>query len=81
MTSPQRTWGGRFEGGMDELTRDYTAGVDRDLFEPDIAGSIAHARMLGKQGIISAEDAAELERGLWQVLAEYESGDFALTVA
>lgn len=73
MTSPQRTWGGRFEGGMDELTRDYTAGVDRDLFEPDIAGSIAHARMLGKAGIIPAEDAQAIVAGLADVLADFRA--------
>ena len=61
------------KGGMDELTRDYTAGVDRDLFEPDIAGSIAHARMLGKAGIIPAEDAQAIVAGLADVLADFRA--------
>lgn len=73
MTSPQRTWGGRFDGGMDELTRDYTAGVDRELYEHDIAGSVAHARMLGKQGIIPAEDADAIVAGLADVLADFRA--------
>ena len=50
----KRTWGGRFDGGMDQLTQEYTAGLDRDFWAHDITGSIAHARMLGKQGIIPA---------------------------
>jgi argininosuccinate lyase len=51
------------------------------LVREDIRGSIAHARMLGRQGIVGVEDAATLERGLWQVLSEVEAGDFTLTIA
>jgi argininosuccinate lyase len=70
----QRTWGGRFEGDMDALTRDYTAGADQSLYEHDIAGSIAHARMLGIQGIIPAEDAAAIVAGLAVVLDKFRAG-------
>ncbi|MFN0095147.1 MAG: argininosuccinate lyase [Dehalococcoidia bacterium] len=70
----QRQWGGRFEGDMDALTRDYTAGADRTLFEHDIAGSVAHARMLGRQGIIPAEDAGAIVAGLAEVLADWRAG-------
>lgn len=70
----QRTWGGRFEGDMDALTADYTAGMDRDLWEHDIAGSVAHARMLGKAGIIPAEDAEAILRGLAEVLEDFRAG-------
>lgn len=73
MAGEQRTWGGRFAGDMDALTRDYTAGVDQHLYEHDIAGSIAHARMLGKQQIIPAEDAEAIVSGLALVLAEFRS--------
>ncbi len=69
-----RTWGGRFEGDMDTLTRDYTAGVDAQLYEFDIQGSIAHARMLGAQGIIPAEDADALVTGLARVLDDFRTG-------
>ncbi len=72
--SQQRTWGGRFEGGMDQLTQEFTAGMDRDFWAHDIAGSIAHARMLGKQGIIPAEDADAIIGGLGEVLADYQAG-------
>jgi len=75
MTGEQRTWGGRFEGSMDDLTRDYTAGVDRDLYEHDIAGSVAHARMLGATGIIPADDAAAIVAGLGRVLERFRAGE------
>ncbi len=74
MTKEQRQWGGRFEGGMDELTRDYTAGSDRGLYEHDITGSIAHARMLGKQGIIPQADADAIVAGLREVLEDFRAG-------
>ena len=70
----QRTWGGRFEGGMDALTQEFTAGMDRDFWEHDIAGSIAHARMLAKQGIIPAEDAEAILRGLEAVREDFRAG-------
>jgi argininosuccinate lyase len=59
---------------MDALTRDYTAGADRDLYEHDIAGSIAHARMLGACGIIPAGDAAAIVAGLEQVREDFRAG-------
>ncbi len=70
----QRTWGGRFEGDMDRLTRDYTAGSDEGLYEYDIAGSVAHARMLGKQGIIPVQDADAIIMGLGEVLEDFRAG-------
>lgn len=74
MAGEQRTWGGRFSGDMDLLTQEYTAGSDRDLYEFDIAGSIAHARMLGKQGIIPAADADAIVAGLALVLEQFRAG-------
>jgi argininosuccinate lyase len=74
VTTEQRTWGGRFQGDMDELTRDYTAGLDQSLYEDDIAGSIAHARMLGKQHIIPSEDADAIVGGLAEVLDDFRAG-------
>ena len=75
MSEEQRTWGGRFEGSMDDLTRDYTAGVDRDLYEHDIAGSVAHARMLGATGIIPEGEAAAIVAGLGAVLERFRAGE------
>ncbi len=63
-------WGGRFEKSLDERALRYTTSlpVDRRLFEWDVLGSIAHARMLGRAGIIPAEDAASLVEGLGALL-------------
>ena len=75
MSDGERTWGGRFGEAMSDLTRDYTAGADRDLYEHDIAGSIAHARMLGKQGIIPAADADAIVAGLARVRERFRAGE------
>jgi argininosuccinate lyase len=78
-----KAWGGRFAQEPDRRLEAFNASVAFDvrLVREDIRGSIAHARMLGKQGIIAVEDAVALERGLWQVSSEVASGDFTLTVA
>ena len=72
---PARTWGGRFSGEMDALTRDYTAGADRDLYDYDITGSVAHARMLGAQGIIPAADAEAIVAGLERVRVRFRAAE------
>jgi len=60
------------------MVKKYTASVDFDkrLAEFDIAGSIAHAKMLGAQGIISLDDVAKIEQGLAEILAEIQAGSF-----
>jgi argininosuccinate lyase len=65
-------WGGRFEKRLDERALRYTTSlpVDRRLFEWDVLGSVAHARMLGRQGIIGSADAAALVDGLHGLLRE-----------
>ncbi len=72
------TWAGRFDEPMSELVKRYTASVDFDqrLWQQDIRGSLAHARMLAKQAIISAQDLADIERGMAQILGELERGEF-----
>ena len=75
MSDGERTWGGRFGEAMGDLTRDYTAGADRDLYEHDIAGSIAHARMLGARGIIPAADADAIVAGLARVRERFRAGE------
>lgn len=72
------TWAGRFSEPVSELVKRYTASVDFDrrLWRQDIQGSLAHARMLARQEIISADDLAAIERGMQQVTAEIESGQF-----
>src|SRR5262245_33568963 len=69
-------WGGRFKDGpsaiMDEINA--SIGFDKRLAPQDIRASKAHAAMLAAQGIISKEDAAEIEKGLDKVLADIEAG-------
>ncbi len=69
-------WGGRFAGGPAAVMREINASiaVDKRLWREDIAASKAHAAMLGKQGILSAEDAATIQSGLDTVAAEYQAG-------
>ncbi len=77
MTTGGRTWGARFARDMDALTRDFTAGVDAGLYEYDIAGSMAHARMLGKQRIVPAKTAEQIVEGLEAVLEDFRAGRVA----
>jgi argininosuccinate lyase len=74
----QYTWAGRFSEPMSDLVKRYTASVDFDkrMWRQDIRGSLAHAKMLAKQAIISAQDLADIERGMAQVEQEIESGAF-----
>ncbi|MBV8971650.1 MAG: argininosuccinate lyase [Sphingomonadaceae bacterium] len=69
-------WGGRFAGGPAAVMRDINASIpfDKRLWRQDIAGSRAHAAMLGAQGIIAAADAAAIDAGLAAIAAEYDAG-------
>ena len=69
-------WGGRFSGGPAELMREINCsiGVDKRLWPHDIDGSRAHAAMLAKQGVLSAEDAAAIDGGLEKIASEYADG-------
>jgi argininosuccinate lyase len=71
-------WSGRFDEPVAELVKRYTASVDFDkrLAEFDIQGSLAHAHMLGAQGIISHEDVLAIESGLKEILVEIQNGQF-----
>ena len=69
---------GRFQKDADKLVAEYTASIPVDwrLYPHDIAGSTAHARMLAKQGIISAEEAETISQGLASIREEIEQGKF-----
>jgi argininosuccinate lyase len=71
-------WSALFSEPMDALVQRYTAsvGFDRRLWRADVAGSLAHARMLAAQQVISAQDLSDIERGLAQVTLEIEQGRF-----
>lgn len=73
-----KAWSGRFSEPVAELVKRYTGSVffDRRLALHDIRGSLAHARMLAKQGIIGGDDLAAIERGMAAVRLEIEQGEF-----
>ncbi|MBF0480895.1 MAG: argininosuccinate lyase [Desulfovibrionaceae bacterium] len=76
--STKKMWGGRFAGVTSGIVERYTASVDFDwrLYAEDIRGSIAHARMLARQGVISAEEASAIAGGLEAIGREIEQGAF-----
>ena len=83
MSGPKRMWGGRFHEDTDALVQAFNASidVDRELALDDLAGSIAHARMLGETGILAAEQARTLIGGLEALREEVRSGDVAWSEA
>ena len=76
---PAKAWSGRFSEPVSDLVKRYTASVpfDRRMAPQDIRGSLAHAKMLARQAIISDGDLADIERGMGLILAEIERGEFA----
>jgi argininosuccinate lyase len=77
-----KLWSGRFTKASDRLTEEFNAsiGVDSRMYRQDIAGSIAHATMLGQQGIISSEEQQLIVAGLQEVLEDLEAGRLEFTV-
>ena len=71
-----KLWGGRFEKATDGLVDDFHSSIsfDKRLFEQDITGSIAHATMLGEEGIIPAADAEKIVAGLKDILEDARAG-------
>ena len=69
-------WKGRFKKELSKTTNDFNSSISFDsrMFREDIEGSIAHATMLGKCGIISEESQADIISGLQSILADIESG-------
>ena len=76
--STNQSWGGRFAEGPREAVAAYTDSqtYDRALYAQDIRGSQAHARMLGRQGVITPDEAEQIVNGLDAVKQEIESGAF-----
>ncbi|MBR6485504.1 MAG: argininosuccinate lyase, partial [Lachnospiraceae bacterium] len=74
-------WGGRFVKETDKLVYAFNASVsfDKKLYRQDIRGSKAHAAMLARQGIISGEDEAAIQKGLDSILADIEEGRIDIT--
>jgi len=72
-------WSGRFEKPLDPRIREFTSSLELDkrIAAHDVRGSVAHARMLGRQGIVTPEESAVLVRELGAIAGEISSGAFA----
>ncbi|MDK4576111.1 argininosuccinate lyase [Kingella kingae] len=71
-----KTWSGRFNEPVSELVKQYTGSIDFDkrLAHWDIQGSLAHAQMLHEASVLSAQDLAEIQRGMAEIKADIDSG-------
>ena len=74
-------WGGRFTKETDELVYNFNASIsfDQKFYAQDIKGSIAHATMLGKTGIITPEESEDIVNGLKGILNDIENGDLEIS--
>ncbi|HTF99252.1 MAG TPA: argininosuccinate lyase [Nitrospirota bacterium] len=79
----QKPWGGRFTEATNQLVEEFTASIPYDwrLYPYDIAGSMAHAAMLAKTGIISRRESARIIKGLEAIRKEIAAGSFTFSVA
>lgn len=77
-----KLWGGRFTKKTDQLVEEYTASImfDKELAEEDIQGSLAHVTMLGKQGILPADDVEKIKDGLHRVLQRIKRDDIEFSI-
>ena len=77
-SEPTKAWSGRFSEPVSDLVKRYTASVffDQRMWRQDIRGSLAHAAMLAKQGIIAQADLDAIRSGMAQITQEIEAGQF-----
>lgn len=82
-TQVGQMWGGRFSEATDRFVAEFTASVnfDKRMAKQDIQGSIAHATMLGRCGIITMDESLQIIEGLTQIQGEIERGEFVWRVA
>lgn len=78
----KKMWEGRFHKETNKLLEKFNASItfDKRMYEEDIAGSIAHSRMLAKQGIIAENEQKDIENGLLQIKDEIEKGEFEFRI-
>ena len=78
MAKNEALWGGRFKTGAAQRLRDYTESVSFDwkLYRQDIAGSIAHAKMLNRIGVLNSRELADIVKGLEKIRDEIDVGKF-----
>ena len=74
----KKPWGGRFTEPTNQLVEAFTESISFDarLYKQDIQGSIAHSKMLAKIGVISKQEAEQIEAGLNVIEQQIEAGDF-----
>ena len=74
-------WGGRFTKETDQLVYNFNASItfDRKFYKQDIEGSIAHVTMLGKQGILTNEEAQDIIKTLKEIQSEVENGTLEIS--
>jgi argininosuccinate lyase len=79
----EKPWQGRFSGETSKLVEEFTSSLefDRRLYRHDIAGSIAHARMLGRQGILNQAEVEKIVAGLEAVRGEIDRDEFVFEAA
>ena len=77
-----KLWKGRFAKAASSTAEEFNASIqfDQRLYKQDITGSIAHGKMLAKQGILTGEEASQIEKALLQILAEIEEGKIAFSI-
>ena len=77
-----KLWKGRFAKAASSTAEEFNASIqfDQRLYKQDITGSIAHGKMLAKQGILTGEEAAQIEEALLQILTEIEEGKIAFSI-
>lgn len=81
--SNDKLWGGRFSAQTDEMVDDFNSSIrfDKRLYKQDIKGSIAHAKMLEKQGIITSCELEKIIFGLNKILEDIEQGKVSFSVS
>jgi argininosuccinate lyase len=74
----EKIWGGRFRQNLDEIVDRFNASLrfDKRLYSQDIVGSMAHCRMLAKQGILKDEEASRIIEALAEIKRDMDKGDF-----
>ncbi len=83
MPKNTKLWGGRFEGTVEEWVEQFGASIsfDHQLAKFDLMGSLAHVQMLGQTGILSSEEAEQIQDGLKALLRDLDAGELHFDIA
>ena len=83
MSKNTKLWGGRFEGTVEDWVEQFSASIsfDHQLAKFDLMGSLAHVQMLGQTGILSLEEAEQIQDGLQALLRDLEAGELHFDIA